>query len=218
MELAFCMLLNLIQYTFPKQGACRDDNHSGLQGQSFSAHLSPVEGSETLPGPLELPVSCVVLAVHGSQLSNAVKETANLLTEQGHGAAVWQEDGALHARAQRLDARHHQRQDGAAGDQWYSQVYRTSVFDLLLRTVLKFQLLANGCLQFGKRNQMPQVLTMINEPRSGEVQTTAILNVVLITVAEGRSVIELVRGFFCRSWLGVHCIRKFPVVISEHSL
>jgi hypothetical protein len=69
----------------------------------------------------------------------------------------------------------------------------SDVLDMLLQTTLKFQLQSNGCLQFEKRNEAPQVL-MIDEPRSGKVATVDVLRVMLAVDAAQRPVIELVRG------------------------
>lgn len=79
----------------------------------------------------------------------------------------------------------------------------SEVFDMLLRTVLKFQFQSSGCLQFERRNEAPQVL-MISEPRSGDVPTIAILNVLLVTDATGRPMIELVRWMLCDRPLHAH--------------
>ncbi|KAG6592684.1 uncharacterized protein IUM83_16148 [Phytophthora cinnamomi] len=166
---------------------------------------------ELLHGPpsAENPVPCVVLRVQDSQLFNAVDEIANVFLEQGILTGILASlragqrglfvpvpvpgdstigiiSGKMEQLAASVGADVHMRVEDFA-----SLAASTSdVFDMLLRTVLKFQLLSSGCLQFEKRDEAPQVL-MTSEPHSGEVPTTAILNVQLVTDSAGRPVIEL---------------------------
>ncbi|KAG7398248.1 hypothetical protein PHYBOEH_011421 [Phytophthora boehmeriae] len=66
----------------------------------------------------------------------------------------------------------------------------TMVFDALLRTMLKFQFLSNGCVQFDKRNQATQVL-LKDTPSSGVVKTVALTRILRSEDDSGHPVIEL---------------------------
>uniref|UniRef100_H3HDH4 Uncharacterized protein n=1 Tax=Phytophthora ramorum TaxID=164328 RepID=H3HDH4_PHYRM len=137
----------------------------------------------------ENPVSCVVLTVHNSKLFNSVDEIANLFLELygkkelfvpvPSDLAIGIISGKMEELASSVDVGVQMKVEDftnlAANGEQYSELMGPPL---------------DRSWNFEKSNQTTQVLT-INEPRSGEVPTIAVLSVMLVTDSAGQPVVEL---------------------------